>query len=202
MRFVFLCVAFLASLAAHAAGPEYSANSGRDLLNTKIRVDVNYETFGSACRLSALYPHFDLSVETEDGVPSRARFTKLSGAVAHGRPVRAQFHDLSDDEVQSLEIRGDKGATWIQGMKMSVESVLLLARAGEGLSSDACVPPADLVVESSDAVHFDFGNANANIHLATLIDSKPVVLRGTTTAGDFFKLTLSLTQDRSPASTF
>ena len=163
-----------------------------ELLNVGLRVNLKYETFGEACQLRDLFRHYDLSLEIKDGDVSRAQLTKLN---VFGPP---QALKLKTQELASLDVRTENNLSWIKSFSASPEVLKQLINTAEGLGrSDSCKPPQDLLYDDLDFTHFDFGIEEVGYILPSLIDSKPITVRGQTTNGDPFRIEIKLTQDRT-----
>jgi hypothetical protein len=193
MKPLILVSAFLLATVAKSASPESAATN---LLNVGIRVEMKFDSFGQNCNLAPLYPRFNLSVQMEHGMPVRARISKLArlGVLASQPP--SIFYDLTATELQTLDVRTDQGLSWVKSVELSPEATRMLADAGKGLASDACVPPAGLRYSSDQPVSFDFGVEEVGYLLPKMLNSNSILLRGMTAARDPFQIEMTLTQDR------
>ncbi len=168
-----------------------SSLSAGEFFNVGIRVDLKYESFGEACRLHALFRHYNLSAELADGHVKRAQLQSIN---THTPPsVRA----LSENELQSLDIRSEQNLSWVKSVSFSPELLKVLYQTGHSLSKDECRPPLDLVIDVGGDTHFDFQVEEVGYLLPHLIHSKPVIIRGHKANGEPFKMELTLTQDRT-----
>ena len=163
-----------------------------ELLNVGLRVDLKYESFGEACRLHALFRHYDLSLEVTTNEVTRAQLTKLN---VFGSPQNSQ---LTDQELASFDVRKDQNLSWIKSFTASSDLAKTLLKTAEGLGkSDSCKPPEDLIYDDLDNIHIDFGIEEVGYLLPHFINSKPVILRGYKPNGDPFLIEMTLTQDRT-----
>lgn len=164
---------------------------GGELFNVGLRVDLKYESFGEACHLRSLFRHYNLSAELVDGQVKRAQLKSANTRT----PSAVQA--LSQNEVQSLDIRSEQNLSWVKSFSLSPELLRVLYETGHSLSKDECRPPSDLVIDVQGETQFDFQVEEVGYLLPHLIHSKPVMIRGHKANGEPFKMELILTQDRT-----
>lgn len=162
-----------------------------EFFNVGLRVDLKYESFGEACRLHALSRHYNLSAELVDGQVKRAQLQSV------GTRTPSTVHALSQNELQSFDIRSEQNLSWVKSLSFSPEILRVLYQTGHSLSKDDCRPPLDLVIDVGSETHFDFQVEEVGYLLPHLIHSKPVTIRGHKANGEPFKMILTLTQDRT-----
>jgi hypothetical protein len=169
----------------------YTAFAG-ELLNVGLRVNLKYESFGEACRLSELFRHFNISLEVLNGNVTRGQLTKVN---ISGSPQNSK---LTDQELAGFDVRRDQNVSWIKSFKASPALTKKLLNTADGLgASDSCKPPGDLVYDDLENTYIDFGIEAVDHLLPVFIYSKPVFLRGHKPNGDPFLIELTLTQDRT-----
>lgn len=162
-----------------------------EFFNVGLRVDLKYESFGEACHLRALYRHYNLSAELVEGRVTRAQLQPVNTRSAS--KVRA----LSQDELQSLDIRTEQNLSWVKSLSFSPELLKFFYQTGHSLAKDDCRPPLDLVIDIQGETQFDFQVEEVGYLLPHFIHSKPVIIRGHKSNGEPFKMELTLTQDRT-----
>ena len=162
-----------------------------EFFNVGLRVDVKYESFGEGCHLRALYRHYNLSAELVDGQIKRAQLQSTNTRTP------STIRPLSQNELQSLDIRSEQNLSWVKSLSFSPEILKVLYQTGHSLSKDECRPPLDLVIDVGNETQFDFQVEEVGYLLPHLIHSKPVIIRGHKANGEPFKMELTLTQDRT-----
>ncbi len=163
---------------------------GADILNVGLQARFEYSDLFSHCKLSALVEPFRLGAELEEGRVVRARISRNTPG------KKPMAYELSEEELQGLEILEEAGLKWVKGLSVNSEILKLFIYAGEGFGRDACVPPKGISSLNPSTALFDFGVEEVGYLLPHLISSNEVILKGQTQASNSYQIKLSLVQDR------
>lgn len=161
-----------------------------EILNVGIRVNLEYSDLDTHCRLSQVLEHYRFSAELENETVITAQLKKQSPS---GHSIAYKF---SESELRQIEVRKDKGLTWLKKLPAASDLIAILFKTGEGFGRDSCVPPQEVATFYPNSFDYDFGVEEVGYLLPTLIHSDEVTFRGQNVKNQNYQIRMSLTQDR------